>query len=130
MLVILVAIGGAVGSVARLVLSTVIQQRAGAGIPVGTLVVNVAGGLIIGFILRYSLGSTSIGAEGRALLASGFCGGFTTFSAFSYETLGLIESGDYRRAAVYVVSSVALSLIATFAGIAIAKEVLVARHGG
>jgi len=121
-----VAIGSAVGGASRFALSTFLQQRAGT-FPVGTLVVNITGSLALGFLLRYSLGSTSVSAETRALLTTGFCGGYTTFSTFSYETLKLIEDGDYRRAAVYVAASVVLSLVATFLGIIAANELLAAR---
>ena len=121
-----VALGSAVGGVSRFALSNFIQQRAGV-FPVGTLVVNITGSLALGFLLRYALGSTSVSAETRALLTTGFCGGYTTFSAFSYETIKLIEDGDHRRAAVYVVASVVLSLAATFLGIVAANELLLAR---
>jgi CrcB protein len=121
-----VAIGSAVGGASRFALSSFIQQRAGV-LPVGTLIVNITGSLALGFLLRYALGSTSVSAETRALLTTGFCGGYTTFSTFSYETVKLIEDGDYRRAATYVIASVALSLVATFLGIIAASELLAAR---
>ena len=121
-----VTVGSAVGGAARFALSSVIQQRAGA-FPVGTLVVNITGSLILGFLMRYALGSTSVSAETRALLTTGFCGGYTTFSTFSYETVTLVQDGDYRRAATYVLVSVVVSLVATFAGIAAANELLSAR---
>jgi CrcB protein len=121
-----VAVGSAVGGAARFALSSVIQQRAGT-FPVGTLVVNITGSLILGFLMRYALGSTSVSAETRALLTTGFCGGYTTFSTFSYETVTLVQGGDYRRAATYVLVSVVVSLMATFVGIAAANELLSAR---
>jgi CrcB protein len=121
-----VAVGSAVGGAARFALSSVIQQRAGT-FPVGTLVVNITGSLILGFLMRYALGSTSVSAETRALLTTGFCGGYTTFSTFSYETVTLVQGGDYRRAATYVLVSVVVSLMATFVGIAAANEQLSAR---
>jgi fluoride exporter len=121
-----VALGSAFGGASRFALSTILQQRAGT-FPIGTLVVNITGSLALGFLLRYSLGSTSVSAETRALLTTGFCGGYTTFSTFSYETIKLIEDGDYRRAAIYVGASVVLSLAATFLGIIAANELLAAR---
>src|SRR5512132_545504 len=121
-----VAFGSAVGGASRFALSTFIQQRAGA-FPVGTLVVNVTGSLALGFLLRYALGSTSVSAETRALLTTGFCGGYTTFSTFSYEAVKLFEDGDYRRGGIYIVLSVVLSLLATFFGIIAANEALAAR---
>ena len=122
-----VALGSAVGGASRFALSSVIQQRAGT-FPVGTLVINITGSLVLGFVMRYALGSTSVSAETRALLTTGFCGGYTTFSTFSYETIALVEDGDYRRAAFYVVASVVLSLAATFLGLAAANAVLDARE--
>lgn len=121
-----VALGSAVGGASRFALSNFIQQRAGV-FPVGTLVVNITGSLALGFLLRYALGSTSVSAEVRAMLTTGFCGGYTTFSTFSYETIKLMEDADYRRAGIYVVLSVVLSLLATFLGIIVANEVLAAR---
>ena len=122
-----VALGSAVGGASRVALSTFTQQRAGT-FPIGTLIVNVSGSLALGFLLRYTLGSTSVSPETRALLTTGFCGGYTTFSTFSYEAITLIEDGDYRRAAVYVAASVLLSLMATFLGILAAAELLAARR--
>ena len=121
-----VAIGSAFGGASRFALSSFIQQRAGT-FPVGTLIVNITGSLALGFLLRYALGSTSVSAETRALLTTGFCGGYTTFSTFSYETVALIQDGDYRRAAWYVMLSVVLSLMATFAGIMLGNQLLAAR---
>ena len=121
-----VALGSAVGGASRFALSNFIQQRAGV-FPVGTLVVNITGSLALGFLMRYALGSTSVSPETRALLTTGFCGGYTTFSTFSYETIALIQDGDYRRAGTYVVASVVLSLAATFLGIIAANELLAAR---
>jgi CrcB protein len=123
-----VALGSAVGGASRFALSTFIQQRAGP-FPIGTLVVNITGSLALGFLLRDALGSTSVSAETRALLTTGFCGGYTTFSTFSYETIALIQDGDYRRAGMYVVMSVVVSLAATFVGIIAANELLAARGG-
>jgi CrcB protein len=123
-----VALGSAVGGASRFALSTFVQQRASSAFPFGTLIVNITGSLILGFVLRYALGSPSVSAEVRALLTTGFCGGYTTFSTFSYESIRLIEDGDYRRAAIYIVLSVAVSLIATFLGIAAAGQLLAARR--
>ncbi len=119
-----VAIGSAAGGVLRVALGALIQQRAGSTFPVGTLAINLSGALLLGFLLRYSLGTPAVSPDVRALLTSGFCGGYTTFSTFSYETAALIEDGDYHRAAWYVGLSVVLALAGTFLGIALAREVL------
>ena len=123
-----VALGSAVGGASRFALSTFVQQRASSAFPFGTLIVNITGSLILGFVLRYALASPSVSAEMRALLTTGFCGGYTTFSTFSYESIALIEDGDYRRAAIYIVLSVVVSLVATFLGIAAAGQLLAARR--
>lgn len=124
-----VAVGGAAGSVARLLLAGLVQSRSATGFPLGTLVVNVSGSLLLGFLLRYSLETPAVSPEWRALLATGFCGGYTTFSTFSYETVALLEEGDWRRAALYVALSVAVSLLGMVLGAAAAREVLVLRRG-
>jgi CrcB protein len=123
-----VAVGGAVGSVSRFLLGAYVQQRVGAAFPVGTLLVNVTGSLLLGFLLRYALATEAISPEVRVLLTTGFCGGYTTFSTFSYETAALIEDGQYDRAALYVALSVVASLIGTFMGIAGARELLALRE--
>ncbi len=123
-----VALGSAVGGASRYALSMFIQQRASSTFPIGTLIVNVTGSLVLGFVLRYALGSPSVSAEVRALLTTGFCGGYTTFSTFSYDAMTLIEDGDYRRAAIYIGASVVVSLIAPFLGIAAAGQLLAARR--
>jgi CrcB protein len=123
-----VALGGAVGSVVRFVLGSLVQERAGT-FPLGTLVVNVTGSLLLGALMEYALSTPAISRDMRALLTTGFCGGYTTFSAFSYETVRLAQEGDYRRAGLYVVLSVLGSLAAAFAGFALAREVLVWRRG-
>jgi CrcB protein len=123
-----VAVGGAVGSVARFLLGSFVQARAGAAFPVGTLVVNVTGSLLLGVLLRYALATDAVSAEVRVMLTVGFCGGYTTFSTFSYETVALIEDGHYERAVLYVALSVLASLIGTFAGLAGARELLALRE--
>lgn len=127
MLYLFIAIGSALGGVSRYAVGVALQPRFGAGFPGGTLVINVTGSLLLGFLLRAALGSVSVSPEMRALLTTGFCGGYTTFSTFSYDTAALIEGGQYGRAATYVVLSVGLSLLATFAGFALAGAALTHR---
>ena len=118
-----IAAGSAVGGVTRYLLGTLVQQRAGLAFPLGTLIINITGSLILGFVLRYALATPAISSEVRALLTTGFCGGYTTFSTFSYETIALMEEGQHLRASVYVLLSVVLGLAATFLGIVGAREV-------
>jgi CrcB protein len=117
MILFLIALGGAVGSILRYLIGGALQRSSASGYPVGTMFVNVAGCFLIGVFVRYLL-NMQTSAELRALLVVGFCGGFTTFSTFSFETVGLIEGGEYARAATYIVGSVVLCLVATFAGMA------------
>ena len=115
MIYLLIALGGAVGSLLRYLIGGAVQRMSAGGFPIGTMFVNISGCFLIGILLRQFL-NMQISPELRALLIVGFCGGFTTFSTFSGETLGLIEGGEYGRATGYVVLSVGLCLIATFAG--------------
>ncbi|GAC1658178.1 MAG: fluoride efflux transporter CrcB [Gemmatimonadaceae bacterium] len=122
-----VAVGSAAGGMLRYLLTGLGQRQAGASFPLGTLVVNITGSLFAGFLLSYALARSSIRPEIRVLLTTGFCGGYTTFSAFSYETAMLIGDSQYSRAALYVALSVTLALVATFAGMAAAQALLVFR---
>lgn len=123
-----VALGAAVGGVARYALTGLLQQRVGAGFPIATLVINVSGSLLLGFLMRYALASGAVSPELRALLTTGFCGGYTTFSTFSYETILLLEDGEYGRAGLYILLSVALALLGTIAGIKAADRLLTVRE--
>jgi fluoride exporter len=122
-----VAAGSAVGGVARYLLGTMVQQRLSPGFPVGTLLINVSGSLLVGFLYRWAVGSVAITPESRALLMTGFCGGYTTFSTFALDWMLLAEDGQYGRSALYVASSVLLSLLAVWLGFILARELLVAR---
>ncbi len=125
-----VAVGGAIGSVARLLLGVAVQQRVGPTFPVGTLLINISGSLILGFLVPVALQSPAVTPALRALLTTGLCGGYTTFSTFSLETAVLIEEGGYGRAALYIVASVGLALLGTFIGFAAARATLEALRGG
>ena len=115
MIFLLIAVGGAAGSVFRYLIGGAVQRMSAGGFPIGTMFVNVSGCFLIGVLLRQFL-NMQVSPELRAFLIVGFCGGFTTFSTFSAETLGLIEGGEYGRATGYVILSVSLCLVATFAG--------------
>lgn len=115
-----IALGGAAGSVLRYLIGGFVQRSAAAAFPVGTLAVNVVGGFIIGVLAQHYMNEQT-SPQMRTALITGFCGGFTTFSAFSLETVGLIRGGEYGKTAAYVVLSVTLSLLATFTGMAAAR---------
>ena len=113
-----VALGGALGSVARFGCSSLIANWFGQTFPLGTLVINVVGSLIIGFF------ATVTGPDGRVLVPGdirqfvmiGLCGGYTTFSSFSLRSLSLAQDGEYLRAGVNIVGSVVLCLLAVWIG--------------
>jgi len=126
MLLVLIAVGGALGALARYAAGGLIQAPAGAAFPWGTLVVNVTGSLLLAFIVR-TLEGIAAPPELRGFLAIGFCGAFTTFSTFSYEAFELMQGGQWNRASVYVFGSVLLCLAATLAGFRLAAVALGAR---
>ncbi|MEP7065237.1 MAG: fluoride efflux transporter CrcB [Gemmatimonadota bacterium] len=123
-----IAVGAAAGGVSRFYLASAIQQRAGVGFPWGTLAINVTGSLLLGFLIRYATATPTISMEMRAMMTVGFCGGYTTFSTYSYETLSLIENGQLGRAVVYSLGSVVLAVFATFAGFMLARELIAFRQ--
>jgi CrcB protein len=122
-----IAVGAAAGGVARYYLTSWVLVRTGAAFPWGTLLINVTGSLLLGMIVRYAVATPEMSVELRALLTTGFCGGYTTFSTYSYETAALIETGQYGRAGAYAIGSAALALLATFAGFALVRELLAFR---
>lgn len=123
MILLYIALGGAVGALARYGLGGWVQGRTGFGFPLGTLVVNVLGCLLIGFALRY-LEAVRLAPEVRALVGVGVLGAFTTFSTFGYETVALLEDGAWVRAAAYALGSLALGLTAVYLGMALSTYVL------
>ncbi len=120
MIYLLIALGGAVGSVSRYALGRAVQGLTHHNFPVGTLLVNVSGCLLIGVLAKFFMGSQTE-LPLRATLMIGFCGGFTTFSSFTLETLALAQTGAWARAALYVAMSMVICLAATAAGFAIGK---------
>lgn len=127
-LVVYAAIGGALGTVLRYLLTLTIQERAGGGFPIATLLINISGSMLLGFFMRYGLEASTASPELRLMLTTGFCGGFTTFSTFSYETARLIEGGEWNRGLAYITASVVVSLGGTFIGFALARALLAAQR--
>ena len=112
-----VAIGSAVGGMARYAGTGLAARWLGAGFPWGTLLINVSGSLAIGALaVLIPADGRAVSENARLLLMVGVCGGFTTFSAFSLETLSLARGGDWGLAAGYVLGSVVLCLVAVAAG--------------
>jgi fluoride exporter len=118
----LVALGGAAGAVLRFAVGRLFTARPPGTFPWATFGINVAGSLILGAVMALTH-DTDAGWRARALLGIGFCGGFTTFSSFSYETLGLLEARAYTGATVYALGSVAAGLAAVATGLWLAERV-------
>jgi CrcB protein len=130
-----VAIGSAAGGVARFVLGGWLQRRLDGSLPrvgrlafpVGTLAVNVTGSFLLGVLVVVLARRAGDATAMQLLLAVGFCGGYTTFSTFSLDTVALLEGGGGSLAVMNVVASLALALLATLAGVALGRLVLPAR---
>jgi CrcB protein len=123
-----VALGSAIGGATRYLFGGLIQRLLDTTFPAGTLLINISGSFLLGTIIRYAVETPSFSPEVRAFLTIGFCGGYTTFSTFSYETMALLEDGEWTRAGLYVAASVLLSLLGTFLGFALAREVILWRE--
>jgi len=117
----LVFIGGGFGSGLRYLIGKYLNSSLGS-FPVGTFTVNIIGSLLIGLILGYAAKENSLSQNQVLLLATGFCGGFTTFSAFANENFQLLKTGDIMQFSIYTISSIVVGLIAVFIGIYIAKN--------
>lgn len=120
---IVLALGGAFGTLARHGLGTWITTWAGTGFPWGTLTVNILGSFILGFAIR-SAELLPVSPQLLGAITIGFCGAFTTFSTFSFETLGLLQEGVWLRATLYAMGSLALGLVALALGLAGANLVV------
>ena len=116
----LVFVGGGLGSVARYFISKWLNNIESA-VPYGTLTVNVVGSLLIGVVIGYFIEGSDISEEQTLLLATGFCGGFTTFSAFAYEHHLFLKNGDYLNFATYTLVSLILGIAAIFMGLYISR---------
>ncbi len=118
-----IAAGGALGAVMRYWVSTGVYALLGRGFPWGTLAVNVAGSLLMGFLFVLMIDRLVAGAEWRAFVLVGFLGAFTTFSTFSLETLTLMQDALYLKAALNVLVSVVACIAAAMLGVILARQV-------
>ena len=119
----LVCVGGAIGSGARYLVGTWAGQAWGAGFPWGTLAVNLSGSFLIAVIMVLGLQAEVIGQSLRIFLAVGVMGGFTTYSSFNHETLALAQRGQWGLAAAYVGVTLVGAWVAGLAGLLIAQGI-------
>ncbi len=116
----LVFLGGGFGSAMRYGLGKYMNSSAN-GIPYGTFIANILGSLIIGFILGWALKNNSVSQNTILFLATGFCGGFTTFSAFAYENHVFLKAGDLTTFALYAFGTFVIGFAAVFFGMWLVK---------
>jgi fluoride exporter len=119
---VLIAIFGAVGTLARYFLQGIVQVRAGSAFPYGTLLINLTGCFFLGLIGQFSMNRMVLPAEWRLAITVGFFGGYTTFSSFGWETAKMLEEGEWLRASAYVGASVMAGLLLSVAGIHLANR--------
>ena len=124
-----VGAGGALGCIARFLTTSLMVKVAGPAFPFGTLLVNVLGSFAMGIFIELALENESVGHHVRLLVAVGALGGFTTFSAFSLEVVALFERGEIVLTAVYILSSVVLSILALVLGLYVVRRGLLGAVG-
>jgi fluoride exporter len=113
-------VAGAIGAVSRYIVDAVVQQRSRRDHPWGTFVINVSGAFVLGFLTGLAL-YQGLSTTQKTILGTGFCGAFTTFSTFTFETVRLVEEGDTAVAVLNVVGSVTVAVAAAALGIALAS---------
>jgi len=118
-----IGFGGGVGSIARYLISMYVQKTFPAVFPFGTFAINLLGCLLIGLFFGLSERFQWMTEEWRIFLTVGFCGGFTTFSAFAYENLKLLQSGDYLNFLLYSIGSIIIGIMMVMAGFYMVKSI-------
>jgi CrcB protein len=116
-----IAVGAVLGASARYFLSGLIARNASATFPYGTLLINVTGSLVLGFFVVYSTERVLLDPRWRLLVAIGFCGSYTTFSSYAFESFALMEQGQWLMMSLNVLASNAFCLAAVLAGAALAR---------
>jgi CrcB protein len=117
----LVGVGGAVGSSLRFLTSFILQKWIQASFPWGTFVANLIGCVLIGILMGYFIKIQPANNDMKILLVTGFCGGYTTFSTFSFESYSMMQQGQYSAAIIYILLSVIGGLLAVMGGMALTK---------
>lgn len=121
--ILLICLGGAIGTGARYALSTWLVQTSGPQFPYGTLAVNVIGSFLLSFIMVLSVSTPYVSPTARLTLGTGVMGGFTTYSSFNHETLRLMEGRLFRTASLYVAATLLGCLLAGVLGAAAARKI-------
>lgn len=121
--VLAVAIGGGLGAALRYLLSGAVYRVLGTDFPYGTLAVNLLGSLLLGWLMEATEYGASAAPMLRLFLGVGLCGGFTTFSTFSYETMRLLSDGVYLQALLNVAGSVGLCILGIWLGMLLARVI-------
>tara|TARA_Y100000590_G_C15191427_1_gene815144 strand:+ start:49 stop:426 length:378 start_codon:yes stop_codon:yes gene_type:complete len=121
-IIILVAFGGALGSLIRYFTELACKRLSFFSVPIGTIVVNIIGSFLIGYTLQFLLSRNIATEEYKRLIMTGFLGGLTTFSSFSLEILQMLQEGKLFLAVTYVVLSISIGLLAVWFGISIASN--------
>ena len=119
--ILLVGAGSAIGGILRLLAGKAFMQFFQYPFPIATFAVNISGSFLIGLLYALYGKTGSLSPSVLLFLTTGLCGGFTTFSSFTYENLLLMKSGQYMMAAAFIVGSLVLGIIAVFAGYAVGK---------
>ena len=119
---VLVGVGGFFGAIARRSLDLAISERIEGAFPYGTLVINLSGSFLLGLLFAWAIERDVLSADLRGPLMIGFLGAYTTFSTFMLESWRLVEDGAWQLAAVNLVGSVALGLIAVIGGLALGRQ--------
>ncbi len=120
--ILVIMLGGGLGAVARFMVSTSVNERLSSNFPYGTLVVNVMGSFIMGFLAMWLVEKLGLNPLLRLAIFVGFLGAFTTFSTFSMETLNLFEQGESVRALMNMFINVVLSVLAVWLGVILGKQ--------
>lgn len=121
-ILLLVGLGGSIGSIGRYLVASYFTKIIPAAFPYGTFIVNITGCLAIGIVYGLSERFSWLTPEWRIFLATGICGGYTTFSSFAYENVKLVQEGNYLAFAMYSITSFVLGLLAAFLGLIIIKN--------